>query len=82
VSAELIAVLGVGVALAGLNWRMSSVLRREMGTLRANTRNDLAGLREEVRVGIAAVRSEIGGLREEMRTEIGRPSRGDADRDE
>lgn len=78
-SGELIGILGVGVALAGLiltllflSWRSVTKeglasLRADVRDLRRETREDFAGLRAEMREDLGGVRSEIGGVRFEIR---------------
>lgn len=45
---ELLAMLGIGVAIVGLNWRMVHGLRQEMHTGFDVLRQDLGVLRQEV----------------------------------
>ena len=61
-SGEIIAILGVGVALAGLILTSVRGLRQDMQTQIGGLRGEIAGLRGE----IAEIRAEIGKLRERM----------------
>ena len=61
-SGEIIAILGVGVALAGLILTSVRGLRQDMQTQFGGLRGDIAGLRGE----IAEIRAEIAQLRERM----------------
>ena len=61
-SGEIIAILGVGVALAGLILTSVRGLRQDMQVQIGGLRGEIAGLRGEV----AEIRAEIGKLRERM----------------
>lgn len=66
---EIIAIVTVGVALAGLILTSVHGLRGEIAALRADTQEQIAGLREEIaalRGEIAEIRSELAQLRERM----------------
>ena len=76
-SKDLIAIIGVGVSLAGLILYSQHNLRAEILDLREETRaefkvvrSEIQGLRSETRAEFKAVRSEIQGLRSETRAEF------------
>ena len=64
-SAELIAILAVGVALGGAMLATMRGLRVEMGDLRSEVR-DVRGEVRDVRSEVREVRSDVGELRERM----------------
>ena len=59
---ELLAMLGIGIAIVGLNWRMVHGLRQEMHTGFDVLRQDVGVLRQDVGV----LRQEVGVLRERV----------------
>ena len=62
---EIWTILGVGIAIIGLGWRMYESLRQDIGGLRgeiSSIRGEVGGLRGEIR----DVRTEIADLRERM----------------
>ena len=61
-SGEMIAILGVGVALAGVILTATRGLRQDMQAQMGGLRGEIAGLRGE----IAEIRGEIAQLRERM----------------
>ena len=61
-SGEIIAILGVGIALAGLILTSVRGLRQDMQAQISGLRGEIAGLRGE----IGEIRGEIGKLRERM----------------
>ncbi|MDE0433925.1 MAG: hypothetical protein OXH92_07935 [Bryobacterales bacterium] len=66
---EIIAIVTVGVALAGLILTSVHGLRGEIAALRADTQEQIGGLRGEIaalRGEIAEIRSELAQLRERM----------------
>ncbi len=70
---EIIAILTVGVALAGLILTSVHGLRGEIAGLREDTqeqigklRGEIAGLREDTQTQIAALRGEIAEIRSEL----------------
>ena len=72
-SPELIAILGVGVALAGIliaGQRAARAdtkdLRKEIAGVRTDTDKGLASLRTDMDKGLASLRDEVGSLRERM----------------
>ena len=67
---EIIAIVTVGVALAGLILTSVHGLRGEIAALRTDTQEQIAGLRADTQEQIAGLRADtqeqIGGLREEI----------------
>ena len=61
-SPELIAILGVGVALAGLLIAGQRAARADTKDLR----KEIAGVRTDMDKGLAGVRDDVGSLRERM----------------
>ena len=71
-SAELIGILTVGVALAALHLATLRGMRTELrGDLRT-VRGELHGVRDELRGDLRAVRGELHGVRDELRGELHR----------
>ena len=75
-TADLFAIIGVGIALAGLILYLArgmNEMRRDIGALRENMIRENAGLREQMHREIAGLRDqthrEIAGLREQMHRE-------------
>ncbi|WP_425154373.1 hypothetical protein [Candidatus Palauibacter sp.] len=69
-SVELIAILGVGAALAGLELMVFHWRRNDVKSLRQELFGETHGLRDVVRGGIHGLRGEIHGLRGDLRGEI------------
>lgn len=71
---ELVGVLSVGAALAGLNVAIAAWLRADIRSLRAETRAETHNLRTELRAEIhdlrTEVRADIHALRSELRADI------------
>ena len=68
-SQEMIAVIGVGVALAALDVTTTSALRAEIQALRVEARDDREALRAEMRAGRVEARDDREALRAEMRAD-------------
>ena len=76
ISAELIAIGILGVALVSLGWKVSSDIRQEFKLEIQHVREDVANVREDVanvrddvanvRGGVADLRGDVAGLRERM----------------
>lgn len=64
--AELIGILGVGAALAGLILASAYKHRDDLKGLRGELRGEIQGLRGEVRSEIQGLRGEVNELRGEM----------------
>ena len=62
ISAELIAIGILGVALVSLGWKVSFDIRQEFKLEIQHVREGVAGVREDV----AEVRGDVAGLRERM----------------
>ena len=65
-SMELIAIISVGVALAGLILNGQRSLREEIKSLRAEMHAELKVLREEMHAGLKVLREDLNSLREEV----------------
>lgn len=63
---EIIAIVTVGVALAGLILTSVHGLRGEIAALRADTQEQIAGLRTDTQEQIGGLRGEIAALRGEI----------------
>ena len=63
---ELIAIMGVGVTLAGLILNGQRYQREEIKTLRKETQTGFKALREEMQAEFKVVREEMNHLRERM----------------
>lgn len=68
-SQEMIAVIGVGVALAALDVTTTSALRAEIQALRVEARDDREALRAEMRADREALRTEMRADREALQAE-------------
>ena len=69
ISAELIAIGILGVALVSLGWKVSSDIRQEFKLEIQHVREDVANVRDDVanvRGGVADLRGDVAGLRERM----------------
>ena len=69
ISAELIAIGILGVALVSLGWKVSFDIRQEFKLEIQHVRQDVASVRGEVagvREDVAEVRGDVAGLRERM----------------
>ena len=75
VSTDLIAILTVGIALAGLQLRIAGVLRASVASLKTDTKAGLETLRVEMTDGMGVLRtefrSETAALRTELKDDIG-----------
>ena len=69
-SQEMIAVIGVGVALAALDVTTTSALRAEIRAFRVEARDDREALRAEMRADREAFRAEMRASREEFEQHI------------
>ena len=72
---ETMAVIGVGLAIIGLNWRMYAVLRADNAALRSELDAKLGALRSDLDTKIGALRSDldakIGAMRSDLDAKIG-----------
>ncbi len=71
-NAELIAILAVGVAVAGLVLNGQRANRREIGTLRTEIQTEIGTLRTEMQTEIGTLRAEVHREISTLRTEISR----------
>ena len=71
---ETMAVIGMGLAIIGLNWRMYAVLRADNAALRRDLDAKLGALRSDLDAKIGALRSDldakIGALRSDLDAKI------------
>ena len=68
----LVAILAVGVGLAGLMFAGMRGLKRQIGDLRQETREEMRDLRQEVAVEIRDLRQEVGVEIRDLRGHLGR----------
>ena len=67
---ETMAVIGMGLAIIGLNWRMYAVLRADNAALRRDLDAKLGAMRSDLDAKIGALRSDLDAKLGAMRSDL------------
>ena len=63
---ETMAVIGMGLAIIGLNWRMYAVLRADNAALRRELDAKIGALRGDLDAKIGALQADVSGVKERL----------------
>ena len=67
---ETMAVIGMGLAIIGLNWRMYAVLRADNAALRRDLDAKLGAMRSDLDAKIGALRSDLDAKISALQTDV------------
>ena len=63
---ETMAVIGMGLAIIGLNWRMYAVLRADNAALRRDLDAKIGAMRSDLDAKIGALQADVSGVKERL----------------
>lgn len=63
---ETMAVIGMGLAIIGLNWRMYAVLRADNAALRSELDAKIGAMRSDLDTKIGALQADVSGVKERL----------------
>ena len=63
---ETMAVIGMGLAIIGLNWRMYAVLRADNAAMRSELDAKIGAMRGDLDAKIGALQADVSGVKERL----------------
>ena len=63
---ETMAVIGMGLAIIGLNWRMYAVLRADNAAMRSELDAKIGAMRSDLDAKIGALQADVSGVKERL----------------